>query len=557
MTRLAILLLNLLIFFVLIGYVLNPLLQTLNSGFYDAQGQYTFQNYVSLVERPERLRAFANTILLSLLTVLGAGLFGTTLAYTFWRFDVPLRGLLSRLVLLPLGLPPLVGVFSFQFLYGESGVLSRLLQGLFKLPAPPFSFEGLWAVWLVHLYSFYVQFYLFVSAALARIDTAVLEAAENLGASAWSRVWKILLPLLRPSLLSAALIVFVLSMTSFTAPLLFGGKTAFLTVEIFNQKISGEFGVASAMTVELVALSVTAVFLFEVCNAQMRLTVRSRGAPRELPLERLPLPLFLLFMLQVLFIALPIFALVLMSFAKDPLASTSILPTQYSLEHYYRLLSDAAVYRPFLNSLSMAVLASVPNLVFGLVAGLLIAQRRIFLREVMLALLLLPLAIPGTALAINLIAAFAKPSIFAFGTVLVGSSMLLPLAYFIRHLPYITRSVAATLETFDYQLVEAAATLGSPYLRIIGRVIAPLILSSLASGFLFTFIGAISEFPCSILLYTPDNLPIAVDIFSQLRIGSFGLAAAEGVLLITLIFALTWAFNRLFQTRAAETPLQL
>lgn len=557
MERFVIWLLNFLIFFVLIGYVLNPLLETMNSGFYDASGQYTFDNYASLVQRADRVQAFFNTLLLSFSTVLGAGIFGTVLAYIFWRFDFPLKAVLMRLAVLPLGLPPLVGVFSFQFLYSESGVFSQLLQVLLGLSKPPFSFEGLWAVWLVHLYAFYVQFYLFVSAAFSRIDYSVLEAAQNLGASTWSRVRKVLLPLLRPSLFSAGLIVFVLSMTSFTAPLLFGGRTAFLTVEIFNHKISGEFGLASAMTIGLVMLSTAAVFGFETYTAKAKLTVRLRGAPRTSPLERLSLPFALVLTAQMLFILLPILALVLMSFADSPLASTRILPMQYSLEHYRQLFSDAAIFRPFLNSLSMAVLASVPNLVFGLIAGILIAQRKVFLREVALALLLLPLAIPGTALAISLIAAFSKPSVFAFGAVLVGSSSLLPLAYFIRHLPYITRSVASSFESFDYQLVEAAATLGSPYLRIIGRVVAPLILSSLASGFLFTFIGSLSEFPCSVLLYGPDNLPVSVDIFSQLRMGSFGLAAAEGVLLMAFIFVLTWAFGWLFRVRATDTPLQL
>jgi iron(III) transport system permease protein len=124
-------------------------------------------------------------------------------------------------------------------------------------------------------------------------------------------------------------------------------------------------------------------------------------------------------------------------------------------------------------------------------------------------------------------------------------------------LPYIARSVSTALETFDYQLVEVALTLGTTFVRVIGRVIVPMILASIASGFLFTFIGALGEFPCSILLYTPENVPVAVDIFSHLRQGNFGSAAAAGVLLMTLVFVLTWLSEVLFRTRTAELPLSL
>jgi iron(III) transport system permease protein len=557
MSRLLLWLLNIIIFFVLIGYVLNPLLETMHSGFSDAEQRFTLRHYAALFSRTDMLMAFAYTLLLALLSVLGAGLFGVTMAYTFWRFEFPLKPFLSRLALLPLGLPPLVGVFSFQFLYSESGVVARLIQTLFGLSSPPFAFEGLWAVWLVHVYSFYVHFFLFASATLSRLDYAIVEAAQNLGAGIWSQFWKVLLPLLRPSLFSASLIVFVLSVASFTAPLLFGGRARFLTVEIFNQKIAGEFNLASAMTIGLVMISAAVVFLFEVYQGNIHLSIRGRGTPRDTPPERLSLPFALLLSAQMLFIVLPIVALILMSFADAPLKTGRILPTAYSLEHYQRLFSDAQFYQPFLNSLSMATLSSVPNLLFGLGAGILAAQRRLLLQPLAMVLLLLPLAIPGTALAIGLIAAFSKPSAFALGTTLVGSSSLLPLAYFVRHLPYMVRSVVTALETLDYQLVEVALTLGATFVRVITRVVLPLILASIASGFLFTFIGALGEFPCSILLYTPENTPVAVDIFSHLRQGNFGSAAAAGVLLMVLVFVLIWLTEHLFRTRMADMPPSL
>ncbi|KER10405.1 MAG: hypothetical protein HY22_04990 [[Candidatus Thermochlorobacteriaceae] bacterium GBChlB] len=550
--RLPAFIFNAAILLLLLGYVLYPTLATVRQSFLNEQASFTAQYYAALFSA-ERFAVFRNTVVLSLATVALSGVFGVLLAYSFWRFRFPAKALLSTLFLLPLGLPPLVGVFSFQFLYSESGIVPRFLQSLFGLSTSPFSFEGFWAVLVIHVYSFYVHFFLFASSALARTDYALLEAGENLGASRLTVVFRVLLPLLRPALLSAGLIVFILSVASFTAPLLFGGRSPFLTVEIYTQKTAGSLGDAAALTVGLMMISILALYFFERYAATHRAALAQRGATREVSLERINPVFTALLSMMALFVLLPIAVLVLMSFAENTAASRTILPAMYSFKNYFKVFSEPTAYQPFLNSLTMALLASVPNLLFGLVAGILLAQRRIYAREFVSLLLLLPLALPGTALAVNLIAAFSKPSPLSFGTALVGSYTLLPLAYFIRHLPYITRSVSSALESFDYTLVEAASTLGTPYIRVIGRVIVPVILTAVASGFLFTFISALSEFPCSVMIYNPDNVPISVDIFSQFRLGDFGAASAEGVLLMLLVFALTWISSAVFRTSSSRS----
>ncbi len=550
--RLPVFIFNAAILLLLLGYVLYPTLETVRQSFLNEPASFTAQYYASLFSA-ERFAAFRNTVMLSLATVALSGVFGVLLAYSFWRFHFPAKALLSTLFLLPLGLPPLVGVFSFQFLYSESGIVPRFLQSLFGLSAAPFSFEGFWAVLVIHVYSFYVHFFLFASSALARTDYALLEAGENLGASRLTVVFRVLLPLLRPALLSAGLIVFILSVASFTAPLLFGGRSQFLTVEIYTQKTVGSLGEAAALTVGLVSMSMLALYFFERYAAHHRAALAQRGAAREVGLERINPVFAALLSAMALFVLLPIAALVLMSFAENAAASRTIFPAMYSLKNYLRVFSEPTAYQPFVNSLTMALLAGVPNLLFGLVAGILLAQRRIYARKFVSLLLLLPLALPGTALAVNLILAFSKPSPLSFGTALVGSYTLLPLAYFIRHLPYITRSVSSALENFDYTLVEAASTLGTPYIRVIGRVIVPVILTAVASGFLFTFISALGEFPCSVMIYNPDNVPISVDIFSQFRLGDFGAASAKGVLLMLLVFALTWISSVVFRTSSSRS----
>jgi len=174
------------------------------------------------------------------------------------------------------------------------------------------------------------------------------------------------------------------------------------------------------------------------------------------------------------------------------------------------------------------------------------------LKLVVNVVFLIPLAIPATALGINLIATFNQPSIFAFGQTLVGTVWILPLAYFIRHLPYITRSVSSVLSNFDKTLSEVATTLGASPMRVVWRVIVPIALSAIGSGFFFTFISALSEFPCSVLLYSPDAVPISVAIFSSLRLGEFGAASAQGVLLLSTVLVITSSSQWIFKATQKE-----
>jgi len=549
-SRTTLLLLNLLVFAVLFGYVLVPSFATLKESL-ASQGELTLAHYARIFSMARYLSAMFNSLWVSMLTVIGAGAVGTALAWVFWRYAFPFKQGISQLLLLPIGLPPLVGVFAFQLLYSESGVLPQAIRALFGLSSLPFAFEGTWAVLVVHIYSFFVHFYLFLYASLSRMDYALVEAAQTFGASQARVFVKILLPQVRYALLSASLMVFILSMASFTAPLLFASKVPFLTVEIYNQKIGGEFGVASALTVVLVVVSSSLLFVFEKLN-EMRSTLAQRGAWRSVPTKPISLGAAVLLIGMVLFVVLPIAMLIGMSFSETPAASRSLWPTALGIANYERMFKDTSVYEPFVNSFWMALIASAMNLLFGLIAGVLMASQKMAFRLAVSMVFSLPLAIPATALGINLIATFNQPSVFAFGQTLVGTVWILPLAYFVRHLPYVTRSVASVLANFDWSLSEVALTLGASPVRVVWRVVVPITLSAIASGFLFTFMSAFSEFPCSVLLYSPDAVPVAVAIFSSMRLGEFGVAAAQGVLLLATVLLTTMSSQWIFKSTQKE-----
>lgn len=542
LTRRATLLLTVAILTVLLGYVLYPSLRTFLTGL-DAESWSTFLGG----RRSANVRALYNSVGISIASVLGAGVVGTGLAYAFFRYHFPLQRTLKALAIVPLALPPLVGVLSFLFLFGESGILPRMAQQAFDLEQVPFAFEGRWAVWMVHVYTMYVYFYLFCSAAFRGMDRSLLEAAADLGASSATAFRTILFPLLRPALVSASLLVFMISMASFTAPLLFAGTEPFLTLQIFNYKTNGDLTMSAAVSTMLTAICLVFLLLLEWRDPGRSGTAAKGLAAPPQPVRRgWARHLSLLSAAGVMVVLLlPIATVLLISFAQEGSWTVEILPQVYTLANYAALFSDPQVFDPILNSITMAALATAANLVFGVATALVIVKGRLPGRTLIRILSALPFAIPGTVIALNLILTFNEPGPLSFGQILVGTFWILPLAYFVRHIPLIVRSTSAMLESLDDRLAEASADLGAPAWTTFRRVVWPSILPGVLAGALLTFVTSLGEFVSSIMLYVYGNRPISVEILSQLRLFDFGAAAAYSVLLILLIGMSTWVAQRL------------
>ena len=517
---------------VLVGYVLWPNLATFRLG---ADADLLADLFGR--GRAAGTRALVNSVGVSLGTVLGGGLVGVSLAWALWRYDVPMRRTLGAVAAMPLALPPLVGVLAFLFLYGESGMLPRGVQAAFGLEDVPFAFGGVPAVLAVHVYVFYVYFYLFVAAALRDLDASLLDASADLGADGWTTFRRVVLPLLRPALVGASLLVFMLSMASFTAPLLFAEGEPFLTTQIYQFKQNGALDRAAS-----VSLVLTAICLLFLVGTEAGRTASGRGAAKGV--GRRPGPIrsgaaralagvavggFLLVIL------LPVATVVLLSFVAEGTWTTQVLPDTFTLANYAALATEADVLAPITHSLWMAGLATAANVVFGVVTALVIVKGKVPGRGVLRALSLLPFAVPGTVLALGLVVAFDEPSALAGGAVLIGTVWLLPLAYFVRHVPLVVRAAQASLESFDDRLGEASADLGAGGWTTFRRVVLPAIGPGVIAGALLTFVTALGEFVASIMLYVYANRPIAVEIFSQLRIYEFGQAAAYSVLLMALV----------------------
>jgi iron(III) transport system permease protein len=489
----------------------------------------------AFVTRPGEWAALWASVWISLVSVLLAAAIGIPLAFLFEWFDFPGRKTLGALIALPVVLPPLVGVIAFLFLYGESGFIARTIQSVLQLERPPWRLQGAAAILLVHAYSMYVYFYLFTRAGLAKLDVSMLEAAQALGASRRETLWRVTVPLLRPSLVGAAMLTFMTALGSFSAPYIFGGGFRVMTTQIVATKLNGDLPLAMVETVALALVAVIGLVLLRRTEGDDILVALGKGiAPRPRPIRRRGVRLLATaagWSLAVVLL-LPHLTLLLVSFVPFGAWTTEILPPVLNFENYRRLFSEAERLRPMLNSLWMAAASTAVAVAIALAAGWLVVRKRVVLRRAIEGLLALPWALPGTVFAIALAITFSVQAPLQLRFVLVGTAVILPLAYLVRALPLTGRGILASYRQLDPALEEAAASLGAGRWRTLARVTIPQLKPGLAAGASLAFVAALGDIVASIVVYTYETRPVSIEILSSLRLAETGVAAAFGVVLM-------------------------
>ena len=530
--------------------VCYPLLLTVREAL-GAPG-WTLRYFAEFFRRPDEWQALWASLWISVATVFLAAVIGVPLAFLFERADFPGRRTLGTLIALPVVLPPLVGVVAFLFLYGESGFFARAAMAMTGRREPPWRLAGAPGILLVHAYSMYVYFYLFTRAGLARLDNAYLEAAAALGAGRARILRRVTLPLLRPALAGAAMLTFMTSLSSFSAPYLFGGTFRVMTTQIVFSRLNGDNEMAMVETATLAAVALVGLFLLQRAEKRREVAGAIRGTPPARRRLKRGGAVAAAGWLLAIFLLLPHLTLLLVSFVPPGTWTTEPVPPVLDIANWASVFSQTERLRPIVNSLWMAAASTALALVLGFAAAYLAVRRRSAWRGPLETLVAIPWALPGTVFAVALAATFSRNAPWAGRFVLVGTAAILPLGYLVRNLPLTGRAAFAGLRQLDPSLDEAGASLGASPWRRLKRITIPLLAPALAAGASLAFLTALGDFVVSIVLYTFETRPISIEILSSLRMQDTGAAAAYGVLLAALSAA---AF--LFRSRrgaAGESP---
>lgn len=500
-------------------------------------GEWTLDFVIEIFRNPIYLEGLWNSFLMGFWSTVLSLLIALPLAFISDRFLFPGKTLLNAMVLVPMILPPFVGAIGVKQILGQRGALNVFLENLgLANPDSPMDWLGegrMVGVIVLNALHLYPIFYLNILAALANIDPAMEEAAANLGCTGWRRFWKITMPLIMPGVFAGGTIVFIWAFTELGVPLMFEFHRV-TSVQIFNgiKDIGGNplpYALVAVLLFTTVLIYIASKLLFGGQSYAMMAKATSQGGPRDPGL--IPGLLCSAFFGLVTFVAvLPHLGVILVAFSKDWYAT--VLPQGWTLEWFEAALGHSLALPSIQNSLKYAALATILDIFLGIAIAYVVVRTQVAGRQILDAMAMLPLAVPGLVLAFGYLAMTQEGKFFSFLNPTVDPLGILVIAYAVRRLPYVVRSAAAGFQQTSETLEEAAQNLGCPPLRALRKITVPLIAANLTAGAMLAFSFAMLEVSDSLLLAQKQvDYPITKAIYELFQLLGDGryVASALGV----------------------------
>ncbi|MDG2094529.1 MAG: ABC transporter permease subunit, partial [Phycisphaerales bacterium] len=372
-----------------------PIWLVVATGFEGMDGGFTLYHIIEVFRDPVTLRGLFNALSIAVCTTILCLLIGIPLAICSVRYEFRGKGFLNALVLVPLILPPFVGAIGLQHLLGKSGAINAWLidMGFITEGVDFIGNGGFWAIVFIEALHLYPILYLNAVAALANLDPALDEAAENLGATSWQRLRQIILPLIRPGLFAGSTIVFIWSFTELGTPLMFDYQEV-TPVQIFNGlKEIADSRQPYALTAVLLLVAVGIYVLGKFAFGGKAYTMYAKASIQSTAkrLGGFGSTLVFGFFAFVIFLAiLPHISVVLTSLSVEGSWYRSIFPQEFTMGHYSQALGHDLAIGSIRNSLFYSVLAVAVDIVLGICIGYLIVRTTIPGRGLLDALSMLP-----------------------------------------------------------------------------------------------------------------------------------------------------------------------
>jgi iron(III) transport system permease protein len=525
--------------------ILYPALVVLNQSLRDDSGALSLRWYVQAYTTLRNYQAILNTILIASATAALSVVVGTFLAWAVVRTDMPGRRLVELASIVPFISTPLIGALAWILLASpQTGLINqawRFLGGggaIFNI----YSLAGI--IFVEVLYEAPLVF-LVVAGALRSMDRTLEEAALSAGAGILQTTLRVTLPLVLPSILAGALLVFILAAEQFGVPAVLGtpAKIRVLTTGIWEAQsvYPSRDGLAAALSMTLLVIALVGLWLHKrALGARSFTTVGGkRTAPRRVALGPLRLAVLAVCVAYLLLaVALPMATIFLSSIRT--LWTSDFRWEQFTLSNYSTVLfAYPAAQRAILNSLFIAIVGATATILLCAFVAFLSLRTRLPGRKWLDALTMIPMGFPGIVLAVGLLHAWIAPPLVLYGTI-----WILFVAYMTRYLPIGVRTVSATLVQIHPELEESSLSSGANWLQTFWRVTLPLLRPGIFAGWALLFVAFTRELSASILLYSPRLEVLSVVIFDMYGEGNFRLLSALTMLqvliaIVVLIIAKT------------------
>ena len=500
-------------------------------------GAVDLSAFVQLLSSDYYTGTLAFTVYQAALSTAATLLLAVPSAYVFVRYQFPGKSLLLSLATLPFVLPTVVVALAFTALLGHNGLLNDLLRTLFSIEYSPLQLERTLAIIIIaHVFYNFAIALRIIASYWASLGFATEEAARCLGADERSLWLDIRLPLIKPALLSAGVLVFIFTFTSFGVVLILGGiRFATLEVQIYYQAVN-IFNLPLAAALSLVQISTMLLMMVIYTNTQKKLHLSltsSAVASRPVRSCRERLIVIVCIALISLLLFTPLLALIARSlFASGKLSFAGY--TDLALKSRGSLLFIPPL-AAILNSLRYALMAMVAALCLGLIASYMI-HRRGRLSRLFDPLFMLPLATSAVTLGFGFIVALDEPPLN-----LRSSWLIIPISHTLVALPFVIRSVLPSLRAIPPSLGEAARLLGAKPFTTFLTIDLPLLGRGLVVGATFAFTVSMGEFGASLFVAQRESVTIPVVIYRL--IGDPGLASYQQALAMSVVLMLVCALG--------------
>lgn len=497
---------------------------------------WTLHNYVATFTAPGFGTLVLNSFGYAAATSIFATAVGFGLAWLVVRTNTPAKGFARIAALVPLILPGILNTVAWSLLLSpERGQANLALRALHLPEFNVYSLAGMVFVQSMHVIP---VAYLMGTASFTSMDSSLEEAALASGCSPARTFRTITLRIARPAILSAALLMFVQTISTFEVPQLIGvpARHYVFVSRIYSalQSFPADYGTVGVLGIFVLVVACIGLILSQRVGRNSVQTITGKGfraRPQDLGRWRwLALAGFAVFFLVA--VALPLLMLLWASFLPSYESPSMAALHHLSLTNYSQIAHRPGLVAALRNSLITSISAGLIVTALSAIVAYLTVKTKIRGRGILDALATVPIAVPSVVMGVGILYWYLAAPLPVH---LYGTLTILVIAFVTITLPYAMRYLVPGMSQIKDELEEAATASGANWPQAFGRVFVPLLVPSLLSAFVYTMIVAFREISAAIFLYTSDTEVVSVQVYDLYSSGNYPVVAALGVLVVVFL----------------------
>ncbi|MBO4378639.1 MAG: iron ABC transporter permease [Clostridia bacterium] len=542
-------LLILLIVDFLLLFQLMPLVYMMIKAF-TPDGEFSLETFKRLYTYPLNLDALKNTLIAATATMILGTLLAFPLAWLVGRTNLYGKKFFRSLFVLTYMVPPYVGAMAWlRLLNPNVGTINQWLRVLFNLSDAPgplnvYTLPGM--IWV--LTSFYYPYaFITISRAMEKMDPSLEEASRISGASPVKTLFTVTLPMMMPSLISGALLVFVCAASCYGIPSIIGspGRVHTVTTRIVEYVGQSQQSLndATGMAVFLMVIALVILFLSDVVLAKRQyITVSGKSVrPAIVDLRKWRIPLTVLVSLFAVIVILIPFATILTTSFKIDVGKSMFSKTNFTTVNWSDIFGRQETINCLKNSLIFGIITATIGIVVACVMSYLLQRTRVRGRKIPDFLITLGSGTPSVVIALGLIMTMKGN----FGINIYNTAYIMIVAYLIKYLMMGMRTVVSAMSQIHSSLEECSQIAGASWTRTMFKITGPLIFPSIAAGWFLIFIPSFYELSMTSLLYSSTTKTIGYQLYENWTFTSQPQSCAMAFGILLIVVALNFVLNRL------------